>query len=119
VEADQVRVELHGRVRDEAVDAVCSLSTTCSIEVAEKRSNDVNSPLATDGQNPFQIGDRRRQGDLVGHDELAHHMVPVVVQLCDLSISPYATSSHLRTLRSIDRNSASNLGQCKTSAAIA
>ncbi len=48
VEADQVRVELQGRVRDEAVDAVCCLLTTCSIEVAEKRSNDVDPPLATD-----------------------------------------------------------------------
>ncbi len=84
VEPDEVHVELQRRVRDEAVGAVRCLVTTGEVYKAEKRSDNKDPPVATDSKDPLHVCDRCRHGDLVGHDELTHHMVFVVFQLRNL-----------------------------------
>jgi hypothetical protein len=84
VESHKVEMKLESRVRNLPVSAVPGIVTAGEVGVAEERCNDKHLPVAAHCQDPLQVGDCRRHGYLVGHDELAHHVKLVVLQLCNL-----------------------------------
>jgi len=78
VKPAQVQKQLGGRVRDQLVGAVRQVSTAGIVDVAEERGDDEHLPLPANRQDPFQVGDGRRQGNLVSDDDFTNHVVLVV-----------------------------------------
>ncbi len=78
-EPDQVEEQLPSCIRYQPVSAVAGLSTAGGVDKAEERCNNEDLPIAADSQDPLEVGNGRRHGDLVGHDELAHHVELVVL----------------------------------------
>ncbi len=59
------------------------LTTAELVDVAEQGGDDVDLPPSTYSKNALQIRDSCRHGDLVRHDDFAHHVEFVVSQLGD------------------------------------
>ncbi len=78
VKPAQVQEQLGGRVRGQLVGAVRQVSTAGVVDIAEERGDDEHLPPRADRQDPFQVGDGRRHGDLVCDDNFAHYVVLVV-----------------------------------------
>jgi hypothetical protein len=92
VETHKVEMKLESGIRNLPVGAVPDIVAAGGVDVAEERCNNKHLPVAAHCQDPLQVGDCRRHGCLVGYDELAHHVVLVVLQLCDLRDHAIAVS---------------------------
>jgi hypothetical protein len=67
------------------VSTVSGFSAAGVVDEAKERSDDEHFPVTADGQDPLEVGDGRRHGDLVGHNDLAHHVELVVREFGNLS----------------------------------
>jgi len=52
----------------------------------------VDLPVAAHSQDPLQVCDRRRHGNLMGHNELTHHVVFLIFELHNLRDDAIAVS---------------------------
>jgi hypothetical protein len=67
--------------------------------VAKTRSDDEDSPLATNSQKPLEVCHRGRHGDLVHHHQLAYHgILAVLLGLGDGGEDPVLTLSLVAAL---------------------
>ena len=77
-------MKLESGIRNLPVRAVPDHVAAGEVDVAEERRNNKDLPVAAHRQDPLQVGDCCRHGYLVGDNQLAHHMILVVIQFHDL-----------------------------------
>ncbi len=75
VEPDEIEMELQCCVRDQSVGAVTDFITASKVDEAKKGGNNEDLTVAAHGQDPLQARNRRRHGDLMGHDKLSHQVI--------------------------------------------
>ncbi len=63
------------KVRNPAVDAVSRCRAAGAVRVPQAGGDDEDFAISAHGQQPLDVGDRRRHGNLLYHHELAYDMI--------------------------------------------
>jgi hypothetical protein len=92
VESHKVKKKLESRVRNLSVRAVPDHVAASEVGVPEERRNNENLPVAAHRQDSLQVGNCCRHGYLVCDNQLAHHMILVIIQFHDLRDHTIAVS---------------------------
>ncbi len=85
-------MKLESGIRNLPVGAVPDYVAAGEVDVTEERRYNKHLPVAAHRQDPLQVGDCCRHGYLVGGNQLAHHVILVVIQLHDLRDHAIAVS---------------------------
>jgi hypothetical protein len=80
VEPMQIVLELQGKVREPHVQTVLIGVAACCVDIPKPWSDDEDFSVTTHQQQPLEVGDGGRHGDLMDHHQLPHHILVILLK---------------------------------------